>query len=545
MKQQHRDIEQRNAQLQAELEALKLAYSNAVLERQVLVAERDVLTSERDALVVSQQELNHKVEVLKQENYTVRYQLNMLKKRVFGVKSERQVLDADASQLQMDFGTDTPTAEVEAEEKRMIEVSVKKGKTKPHQTGRVELPESLERIVEVVEPVGVNLDEMTKIGEEVTETLHYVPGELKVKRIIRPKYIAKKQTSESTTIHISPLPKGHLERIKATPELIAYLLVSKFADHLPIYRLMKMFDRHGVKIAYSTISNWVQVGANMLIPLLESLLEQVVQTDYLMVDETPNRVIDRTKKENIHRGQYWVYRDPVNHLCLYDYQPTRSKEALEPMLSNFTGYLQTDGFGVYKSLYEKSNRVKLVGCMAHIRRKFVEAETNDQLRATQALKYIQQLYELERTFAQVCVDAAEVKDKRQKESAPIINQFYTWLKQEYSATTPKSPIGNAIRYALDRFESMRRYLEDGRLRIDNNTVENSIRPLALGRKNYLYAGSHKTAQNAGLIYSLIESCRINQVNPYDYLVDMLKNLADSNHKTITQLLPNNYKKTSN
>ncbi|MFY7825185.1 MAG: IS66 family transposase [Candidatus Planktophila sp.] len=516
-------------QLLAELEASRAAYAQALLERDAVALERD--------------QLKNKSQLLEQDLYSVRYELQMIKKRIFGVKSEKRT-SSDQDQLQMDFGSDAETEEVIAEEKRTIEVAVKKGKTKPYQTGRVELPESLERIDEVIEPVGIDLSEMTKIGEEVTEMLHYIPGELKVKRIIRPKYVNKKSDQLATQVHIAPLPKGHLDRFMATPELIAFLLVSKFTDHLPVHRLMRIFERHGIRIAHSTLSNWVQKGANLLIPLLEALLEEVIKSTYLMVDETPNRIIDRSKKENIHQGYYWVYRDPEKGLCFYDYQPTRSNQAIEPMLVNFKGYLQCDGYAVYKSLYSHSKEVKLVGCMAHIRRKFVECEAEDRVRSAQALEFIQSLYALEREFAEVCADVTEVKAARQQRSAPLMQQFKSWLIEQQPQLRPKSATAKAVNYALEMFAPMSRYLEDGRLRIDNNLVENSIRPVTLGRKNYMYAGSHKTARNAGLIYSLIESCRINNQNPYEYLVEMIKTLPDTNHKDVVNLLPNNYKKSS-
>lgn len=279
----------------------------------------------------------------------------------------------------------------------------------------------------------------------------------------------------------------------------------------------------------------------LITPLFEALKAEVLQSNYLHADETPIKVMDKNKKGETHRGYYWVYQTSIDKIVLFDYQEGRGREGPVEILKDFTGYLQTDGYVAY-DIFARRQGITLIHCMAHARRMFNEALDNDESRAAHALREIQKLYAVERSCREKSISFEEVRSVRQAESVPVLAALGQWMKEQYISTLPKSAIGKALAYSIERWERLSLYTQDGKLNIDNNPVENSIRPVALGRKNYLFAGSHEAAKRSGMLYSLLGTCKMHGIEPNAWLKDVLHRIADHPVNQIQDLLPHRYKK---
>ena len=377
-----------------------------------------------------------------------------------------------------------------------------------------------------------------KIGEAITEILEYRPGIMYVRKIIRPKY---KLTDDSnglkTQIKVASLPSLPIPSGNSGASLLAHLLISKYIDHLPYYRQVQMFKREGIKLSESTISGWFKAVCKLLEPLYEELKSQVLASHYLMGDETTIPVQSSNKPGATHTGYMWVYRSPVNEQVLFDYQKNRNGQAPQTMLSGYKGALQTDGYGAYDQFEEDPN-ITLIGCMAHARRYFEKALDNDKARAEHALNAIQQLYAIERQADQDKLTVDQRTLLRQKQALPILGQLHNWMLEQYRQVAPKSSIGKAISYSMKLWSRLIRYTDNGLWRIDNNLVENSIRPVALGRKNYLFAGSHEAAQRAAMMYTFFGTCKLNDIEPRAWLIEVLSKIPDTKISQLSQLLPN-------
>jgi len=472
-----------------------------------------------DSLTIS---LKFEVEYLKR-------QISDLKRMIFGSSRERFVSTDDGQGVLFDLGGEK-TKPAEKEE-------ITYTRTKPRKKQRpvrLELAPHLPRKEEVIEPE--NLPEgAKKIGEAITEILEYEPSKLFVRKIRRIKYIVS-SNDEKTEIAVAPLPTLPIPKGNAGAGLLSHILISKFVDHLPFYRQIQIFKREGATIAESTMNGWFNATCRLLEPLYDTLKNRVLSTDYLMADETPIPVLTKDKPGSTHKGYHWVYYDPVNKRVLFDYRKSRSREGPEEMLKDFSGYLQTDGYAAYTNLKNK-DKITLLACMAHARRKFEHARENDPVRSEEALRMFGKLYDIERYARKQEYDAKQIKELRQKKSVPILDEMEKWLKKQINETLPKSAIGEATAYTLSLWPRLRRYVEDGRFRIDNNLIENSIRPVALGRKNYLFAGSHQAARQAAIIYSFLATCKINNVEPFHWLKHTLEVIPDYPVNQLDQLLP--------
>ena len=255
-----------------------------------------------------------------------------------------------------------------------------------------------------------------------------------------------------------------------------------------------------------------------------------------MADETPIPVLTKDKPGSTHKGYHWVYYAPLERRVCFDYRKGRGREGPREFLDGFKGALQTDGYAAYNG-FEKQDGVTLLACLAHARRKFEKCKDNDPMRANHALKKIQELYDVEREAREQKFTFEERKELRQKESVPVLTELEKWMKKELIEVLPKIAIGEAIDYTLKLWKRLERYTEDGRWEIDNNKIENSIRPVALGRKNYMFAGSHEGARNAAMIYSFLGTCKINNVEPYAWLKDVLTRIPDHSIQQLEELLP--------
>jgi transposase len=464
---------------------------------------------------------------LQEKNAFLQHELDNLKRMIFGSKSERFV-PSDSAQLGL-FGQAQP--EPQEPEKETISYQRNKASESKHQPVRLALPAHLPRVEEVIEPQE-DLTGAKKLGEVFTEVLEYIPGKLIVKKLIRPKYILPREQR----IVIGELPSLPIPRSNVGPGLLADILVDKFVDHTPFHRKIQQFKRQGVEIAESTMNDWFAGTARLMDPLYQRLKVRVQQADYIMADEIPIPVKTQDKPNAMHKGYHWLYSAPREKLVCFDYQPGRSRAGPEEFLRNYKGALQTDGYSVY-DVFDKPGEITLLGCMAHARRKFDQAQDSDRTRAEQALKLFQPLYETEREAKMSNLTPDDRKALRQEKSLKPLADLHEWLMENSLQVLPKSVMGQAIAYTLKLWPRLTRYTDNGLWEIDNNLAENSIRPIALGRKNYLFAGSHEGARRAAMMYSFLGTCKKNNVEPFTWLKDVLTLLPDWSIQRLDELLP--------
>ncbi|MDH5400440.1 MAG: IS66 family transposase [Cyclobacteriaceae bacterium] len=452
----------------------------------------------------------------------LKHELAQLKRLLYGSKKER-FINPDQSQMSLDLaGVEEKTP---AEETQQInyERKKKKGKAK-----RLLLPPHLPREEEILEPEGLP-DGAERIGEDVTEILEYRPGKIHVRRMVRPVYKTEEKII-SAPLPTLPIPGGN-----AGPGLLAYILISKFIDHLPFYRIVQMFKREQVKLAESTVNGWYKTTAKLLMPLYEALLRKIHDANYILADETPIPVLSSSKPGSTHKGYHWAYLLSRENIMLFSYSPSRGQQCPSELLSSYQGALQTDGYGVYDQFDRPG--ITLLACMAHARRKFEQAKDNDRERANHVLGQMQMLYEIERRAKDDGMSNDQRYELRQKEAVRILEKLEAYLKDAYTQVLPKSAIAKAIAYTLKLWPRLIRYTENGEWMIDNNAVENKIRPIALGRKNYMFAGSHEAAQHAAMMYSFFATCKMNDINPFDWLKDTLTQIPDYKVNQLEELLP--------
>ncbi|RYF84813.1 MAG: IS66 family transposase [Chitinophagaceae bacterium] len=512
--QQAKDLENNTQELQKNTD---------ILERQSRKYEKQSLRLERQS------------EHLQQENLYLREQIAKLRRMKFGQQRERFIM---ANQPTLPF--ELPVEEKKALEEQTTEKITYERKKVSSSThpGRVPLPEHLP-----VEEVDIHPEEdttdMVCIGVEVSEQLEYRPASYVRIRYNRYKYAAK---SKEGKILIGSLPAKVIEKGIAGPGLLASILVDKYTDHLPLYRQLQRFKRESIPIAASTLEGWTRQGLKILDILYEHLLRQTRAKGYLQADESPIKVQDKDKKGSCHQGYYWVYHCPLDGTVLFDYQPGRGSGAAAHVLEGFKGFLQSDGYAVYDKIGARDG-VTHVGCWAHARREFNNALDNDKDRASIAMGFIQTLYKVEADAREQGLSAAARKELRLQKSLPHLNAFGKWLAEEIRTGTvlPRSATGKAISYTHERWDKLSAYLYDGSLEIDNNLVENAIRPLALGRKNYLFAGSHEAAKRAACIYSFFAMCRKEEVNPFEWLRHVFTNIMDTKVTALHTLYPKYYK----
>jgi transposase len=484
---------------------------------------------------MTKEELVDLVGGLQSQVAQMQFQLDQMNRLLFGAKRERFISSTDDNQLALPF--DVEQEDAPEKEQEVVTYVREKNKRKEH-PGRVALPDHLP-VEEIILEPEEDTSDMKCIGKEVTDQLELVPAKLLIKRYIRPKYIAV--TDESQGEHkgvIAELPVFPIEKGIAGPGLLAQIMVDKFVDHLPVYRQIERFKREDIKLSSSTINGWQESVCNLLEPLYDTLKHRVLSQGYLQVDETPIPVLDKQKKGKTHRGYHWIYHSPLEKTVLFDYNTGRSREGPAKLLRDFKGYLQTDGYKVY-DLFAKRKDITLVNCMAHARRGFEQALPYDQKRAEYAMGMFQKLYATEQKARDQNMSPQERHTLRLDEALPIINELGKWIVETYKTSEPKSPLGKATAYCIPRWDNLLAYLNDGNLEIDNNLAENAIRPIALGRKNYLFAGSSRGAERAAMMYSFFATCSKNEVNPYQWLKTVLEVIPTYKVNRLTDLLPQN------
>ena len=470
-------------------------------------------------------------------------ELQDLKRLYFGRKSERYVSDKPGDPSQLSLFVQHPHEDTEEQTAKEVVQSYQRTKTKG-KPKRAKLPDNLPVVEVIIEPEEGSVEGWIKIGEAITEELDISPAQFRIIRYVRPKYARPKaeQDKDPDGVHIivAPLPSRVIPKGIPSAGLLAYILISKFIDHLPYYRQIQIFKRIGMKISASTINGWIAKSVDLLKVLCKAHENQMMQKNYLMADETTIKVLDGRTKGKSSTGYFWVYYDPGGKQVLFKYDPGRGGKYPSQHLKRFKGSLQTDGYKVYEAFDSKGRGILLIGCMAHVRRKFEYALGNDRERAEHVLKLMQQLYAIEALARKEKYDVQQRLKLRQADAAPIMEELYQYLEEQTDQVLPKSKIGQAINYALNRWKYVKRYLQDGKLEIDNNLVENAIRPVAIGRKNYLFCGSEQGAQWAALIYSLLASASNCGHNPLEYLKDVLQRLPDQPITHLDELLPTNW-----
>ena len=487
------------------------------------------------ALVLEQARELDALKVFKAEVERLKAIIDALQRHRFGRRSEQ--LDPDQLQLALE---EVETALAEAEHAH--DKASRSSTERPRKTNRGSLPAHLERIEQVVD---INDKAcpccggaLHQIGEDVSERLDVVPTTFRVLVTRRPRYGCR--SCESAVVQ-APAPARIVEGGIPTEALIAQVLVAKYADHLPLYRQAQIYARQGIQLDRSTLADWVGRAAWYLRPLRDHILERLRRSERLFADETTAPVLDpgrgRTKT-----GQLWAYarddrpwdgNDPP--MVAYVYAADRKGERAEAHLGDFAGILQVDGYGGYVALAKRRQQVSLAFCWAHVRRKFYELADNSQV-ATEVLRRIAQLYAIEDE-----VRGAPVEHRRQvrsERSRVIIDDLHQYLDARNRQVSAKAKLGEAIRYALTRWDGLSRFLDDGRVDLDSNTVERSIRPLALNRKNALFAGSDEGGDNWAVIATLIENCKISGINPHAWLSETLTKLANGHQaNSVGELMP--------
>ena len=493
-----------------------LKAENAVLERNL---------AERDSTILK----------LTTDLEAARFQNEQLRRMIFGSKRERFESAIDSHQLALEF--EPKALEIEESvkaERELIRVEYLRKKAKKEHPGRMALPSHLPVIEILIEPSEDTTD-MIYIGREITEELDYVPGTLHINRIIRNKYITKEDELGNHKQVIAPLNRP-IPKCIASAALLTMIFVNKYIYHLPLYRTLAQIRQMGVPLPSSTLESWVKLGAELLRPLYAVHRLYVFREIYQMIDESPLKVQDKDKPGACHQGYMWVRYAPLSKSALFEYYKSRSTKGPIDDLTTFTGYIQTDGYSGYTYLASLQGITHL-SCWAHTRRYFDKALENDRERASHVMKLIQLLYAIEALAREAEMSHEQRHALRLDKSLPIINEIGQYIQQERNKVTPKSPIGKAFEYCTNRWVSLQNYLTNGILEIDSNLVENSIRPLALGRKNYLFAGSHEAAKDIAMFYSFFATCTKNNIDPHKWLTYVIQNINDTKTSKVKDLLP--------
>lgn len=479
------------------------------------------------------------------ENEALNHRLSVLVRNAYGSKSEK--LDPNQLELFKELLKEAQAGDSSKSDEDENKQPELKKKVKGH--GRQKLPAKLPREKKIHDlpedekvcpKCGEDLD---KIGEDTSEQLEFIPSSLKVIVHTRFKY-ACKHCSE--TILTADKPLQPIEKGLPGPGLLAHVAVSKYADHLPLNRLENIFNRYGVKLSRSTLCGWMMQIAEAVSVLYIMMIAKVLESYSIHTDDTPIKLRDAQMKQKS-EGRFWVYRgDDSNPYTVYDYTSNRCHDGPENFLGDYAGKIHADAYAGYDCIYEKNDAVES-GCWAHCRRYFFDAQDNDLARSQAAMAYIRRLYMIER---EIKGKDADVKTQvRQEKAKPILAEFHQWLDEQRNdlnnPVLPQSPFGKAVTYTLNQWEALCRYADDGHLDIDNNAAERALRPIAVGRRNYLFVGSNRGGNAAAVIYSLIESAKRNGANVFEYLRDVFENLPKTKTSEVDKFLPDKWQSARN
>jgi transposase len=466
------------------------------------------------------------------ENELLRQKIDLLVRKIFGSSSE-QINPAQLELLQL-------AAATPASEEKPASVQLLKASPAPRKDRSPRLPEDLPVVEEIIDPEAVKAapQQWRCIGQEVSEQLDYEPGRFLRRRIVRKKYVHRTEAERAPVI--APLPEKLQERGLAAPGLLAHIIVSKYCDHLPLYRQEQIFShRHKVHLPRQTSARWMELCADWLKPVYEHIRTGVMAGGYVQVDETPIEYLEpghgRTRQ-----GYLWTCACPGGDV-IFQWETSRAADCLSKLIAvDFIGTLQCDGYSAYPAFAQKRGEViTLAGCWAHARRHFYEALQQGSRTAGWFVRQIQHLYQVEAHLRQSKAGAKLRNVVRQQQSRAIVTRIHNALVKlkQSGRYLPKSLLGQAMDYALGQWASLIVFLTDGRIQIDNNLVENAIRPTALGKKNWLFIGNAEAGDRGAILYTIVESCRRRGIDPYTYLRDVLTRLPHMTNWQIKDITP--------
>ena len=491
---------------------------------------RELVATLRAALEQSQHSLSH----FQKENELLRQKVDALVRKVFGSSSEK--LDPAQLELLLQLsGSAAPDPETTAPV-AAPNTAERSQRQKPQRAPRI--PENLPVVEQVLEPAQVLAarQEWRLIGQEISEQLDYEPGRFLCRRIVRRKYVHVSDPDHAPII--ASLPEKLQDRSLAGPGLLTQILISKYCDHLPLYRQEQIFaQRYKVNLPRQTLARWVELAADWLQPIYEQIRTGVMAGGYAQVDETPVAYLapghGKTKQ-----GYLWTCARPCGDV-VYRWETSRAAECLQRIIpSEFRGVLQCDGYGAYRTFAQARAGIQLAGCWAHARRKFHEALEQSPKQAGWIMRQLQHLYRIESELRQKKAGPNLRLAVRSQQSTPIVQRLKkALLIFKARRHLPQSTLGLAIDYTLNQWSVLEVYLGDGRIEIDNNLVENAIRPTAVGKKNWLFIGEAGAGQRGAIIYTIIESCRRRQIDPYTYLHDLLTRLPTLKNHQIAEVTP--------
>ena len=520
--------------------------------------ERDILLQTIESLNASIQTLSadHKKEVesLQSRIKELTAQVAWLNRQLFGRKSEKLgIIDPAQLNLFADIQSEQMQEANESRDEAVEKITKTKEERRQEKKNRIMMEDLpvLEQVILTPDNLDKNL--YKKIGQEVTRIVEHKPGLLYIKEIIREKWGLKDNTSVApkgmSGVLTAPMPLLPIYKGIAGASLLSEILLQKYEYHMPYYRQIKQYSHLGMKaLTESTVDGWFKQTMPLLRPLYEALKSEVMKAAYVQADETTTPVINK-ETHKAAKEYLWMVRAVMERLVIFHYdQGSRAGAVIESLANryNFKGYLQCDGFAGYETAFKTKPDVRLVNCMVHIRRHFEQALDENRQMAEHALREIQHLYRIEHMCDEAEMSFDERKAKRQELSRPIMEALKMWMETEGVKYSESSQTGKAITYAYTRWDNMMRYLEDGMLLLDNNLAENEIRPITLGRKNYLFCGNHEAAENMAVVCSLLATCRNHDVNPRDYLNDVIGQMpyhAKASHEELIGLLPHKWKLT--
>lgn len=487
---------------------------------------------------------------LQQQNDHLQEMVRLLQNEIFGRKSEVRPTDPP-NQLQLFTPSEEPEP-IEPDETIEIKGHARKKR------GRKPIPADLPRI-EILHDIPEEDKQcacgaqLSRIGEDVSEKLDYIPAKIQVIRHIRPKYACKQcegVEDDGPTVKIAPVAVQLIPKGIATEGLLAHIAVSKFADGLPLYRQQKIFSRLDVELSRTTMANWMIQAAGCCQPVVDLMQREIRSGPVVNIDESPFQVLKEPGRSNTCKSYMWVFcGGPLGSpVVLYQYHPTRSGKVVQDLLEEYLGYVQSDGYSGYDHLSRNPDIIHM-GCLTHARRKFIEVDKSRKKSrgkkksskglADEALDYIGELYRIEKYARENELSFEQIRALRQEKAKPVLDQFKIWLDTHQPLALPKSLIGKAIQYTLNQWEKLIIYINEGFLKPDNNVAENAIRPFVLGRKNWLFAGAPKGAEASATFFTLIETAKVNGLEPYAYLRYLFEKLPFAQIESdYLKLLPN-------
>jgi transposase len=495
-------------------------------------------TLSKDALLVApRQGLLDTIRLLESKNLQlqsrlaeVEFNLEWFKRQMFGKKSERFTSD-DETQTMLDLGVIEKTDIPETTQKIIYDRRTSAPKASQGGHGRSVMPTHLPFVDTIIEPEE-DITGLECIGEEMTWHYDMKPGSLFIRRIIRPKYARH----DGDGIIIGELPALPIDKGNAGAGLMTQVVIDKYVYHLPLDRQRKKFkNEYDVDFSESWLCDLVKKTGFWISGVHQAYIDRLMKNTYLQADETPIPVLTRDHKGKTHRGYFWVYHDPLERLVVFDYRESRSSKGPADFLKNFKGVLQVDGYDGYDPIASRPD-IQRAGCMDHVRRRFEQALDYDKEKASYALEQMKQWYDSEKTAREEKLTLAQRFSLRIEKSVSSMKAFRGWLSEQIPGILPKSPLGAAITYALNQWPFFEPFMTDPRIELSNILIENAIRPIAIGRKNYMFIGSHEAAKRAAMIYSLVSIAKLHGIDPFVYIKELLIRLPQASNLDTDQFL---------